>query len=56
MPWNKVKNEHKPVDDSEDKELLDPVLQPTRTQPVKLVARNSLPTDKIPVTNQHSVK
>ena len=59
LPWDKVRLEYKPIDRTEDPELLDPVLQPARTQPMrtcKLVGRNNISTDKSVVNTQHNEK
>ena len=59
MPCDKVRVKHKPVDKIEDTQLLDLVLQPTRTQPIRtcrLIVRNFLPADKLVVTKQHNEK
>ena len=59
LPWDKVRLEYKPIDKTEDPDLLDPVLQPTRTQPMrtcKLAVRDNLITNKAVVQTEHNVK
>ena len=59
LPWDKARVDHKPVDKTVDPELLDPVLQPRRQQPVrtcKLTDRNALPANEKVVKTQHNEK
>ena len=59
LPWDKVRLEYKPIDKTEDPDLLDPVLQPTRTQPMrtcKLAVRDNLITNKAVVQTEHNEK
>ena len=59
QPWDKARLEHRPVDKTEDLDLLDPLLQPTRTQLMrtcKLAVRPDLTTDKKVVKTIHNEK
>ena len=59
QPWDKARLEHRPVDKTEDPDLLDLLLQPVRTQPMrtcKLAVRPDLTTDKTVVKTIHNEK